>query len=443
MRVADYSDFISGVAALIGVQVTDLQTPELAILNAGLNKSLRKAWESNNWPDLCPYGEVRFPINLVAYPNDVTQPTWNTQNVTVTAAAINNPLDNRVTASQIMETAATGFHGFSEVFTVLPNAGYSASGYCRPNGRTNIQVTLSDGSTSWSSFFNLATGAVGTSSGSGVMAGIQQQANGFFYWNLSVTSSPGANNSGSVTIDLSPDGVTTNYAGSSNLGVFSWGVTCSAPSTQIPASYYIPWEQAGESAIDVMFESWSSDPGSFLPAYRLDYAITNNGIEYIGPTSTGPIYLHYRQRRPIFTGAAWSSSVAYAFGSQFFFTATAANAYGNFPSNYFTVAAPLGTSAGQSPSTNPALFSQVNFPYIFLEYCVQASYADWLEVEGQSAKAQALRGFAQDFLDAETDRMERQQGVIMPWKVYTHLTSQNRGLGYVGQNFNAGTATID
>ena len=45
-------------------------------------------------------------------------------------------------------------------------------------------------------------------------------------------------------------------------------------------------------------------------------------------------------------------------------------------------------------------------------------------------KAQAIRGYATSFIDDENDRQERQMGEIMPWKVYTHLTSQNRALGF-------------
>ena len=132
------------------------------------------------------------------------------------------------------------------------------------------------------------------------------------------------------------------------------------------------------------------DPGSFLPAYRIDYTLNTNGIQLIGPTSIGPVYTWYRQRRPVY-------------------------------------------------STDPAQ----TFPYIFFEYCIYSAYADWLEVEGQSMKAAAMRQHAQTYMDDEHDRQERQNGDIMPWRVYTHLTSQNRGLGYVGQNFNAGTATIN
>jgi len=440
MRTQHYSDFLANVSALIGVELGDLETTELTFLNTYFNKAIRKIWEANNWTDLCPYGEVRFPVNLVSFPNDLTQTgsgNWSLTNVTTTATALANPLDNRVTASQVLETSATGQHGFTQSFSVIPNTNYMASGYARFGGRSNIQVTLNDGVTSYSSFYNLGTGVAGTASGSGASSGIQMQANGFYYWSLQAKSASTAMSAGTLTINLSPDGSSTSYSGSVTSGIYSWGVTLGTPNSLIPAAYYVPWEQPGEKEIDVVFSVWTSDPGSFLPPYLADYSTTPNGIELIGPTSTGPVYLYYRTRRPLYIGSNYSSSTSYSASSTFYYTSTTTGY-----SDYYTVG-PAGSTAGQTPDANPGLFSVIAIPYVFFEYAVYNAYADWLEVEGQTAKANSMRGTADTFLTDETDRLERQQGQIMPWRVYTHLTSQNRGLGYVGQNFNAGTATIN
>ena len=434
MRTSNYSDFLTHVSALIGVDQADFQTTELTFLNSYFNKAIRQIWERNNWTDLCPKGEVRFPINLITYPNDLTQSNWTLTNATATAQALANPLDNRITASSLVETSATGVHGYSQIFAAIPNVTYAANGYVRPNGRSYLYVSLSDGSSTWTAFFNFLTGTVGPTTGIGITAGIQKQANGFWYWNVGAASSASAG-TGTLSVQLSPDGATTSYAGTAGVGAYVWGTTLGTPNSMIPAAYYIPWEQLGENPIDVLFDAWTTDPGSFLPPYRGDYTLTPNGIELIGPTSIGPVYLWYRLRRPIFTGATYSASSAYAAGLTLYFTSS--TGYGNY---YQTLSA---TTAGQSPDTNPALWSMLTIPYIFFEYCVFSSYADWLEVEGQTMKAQAIRQHAQTYLEDETDRLERQAGDIMPWRVYTHLTSQNRGLGYVGQNFNAGTATID
>lgn len=440
MRVSQYSDFLNDVSALIGVQQSTLQSAELTLLNSFFNRAIRKIWEMNNWPDLSPYGEVRWPVNLISLPNDLTATSWTLSNTTATETALANPLDNRVTASKLLEsTSATTSFSYSQTFSCIPNTQYAASGYARPNGRNFLIVSLNDSTTSYQASFALNSSSIATAitTSQALTLGIQTQANGFYYWSLSATSASGATGTGSLTVNLSADGVTTTYAGSTSSGIYSWGVTVGNPNSLIPAAYYIPWEQNGEAAIDVLFDAWSTDPGSFLPPYRLDYAITSSGIELIGPTTIGPVYTHYRYRRPLFQGNSWSSTTAYTSGQTFQFTSSSTGY-----TNYYTVGS-AGSQTNQSPDTNPSLFSVITIPYIFLQYCVWSSYADWLEVEGQTMKAQAIRSKADDFIADETDRMERQQGVQMPWKVYTHLTSQNRGLGYVGQNFNAGTATIN
>lgn len=435
MRVSNYSDYLQNVTALIGIDQADLGSTEQVFLNTFFNKALRDIWERNSWTDLCPYGEVRFPVNLVPYPNDLTQSNWTIISGTAASSSIANPLDNRVTASLLTESATTAQHGFSQTFTAIPGVSYQASGYFRPRGDGYIQATLTDGVSSWTAMYSGVSGAVVTSAGSGITTGIQMQANGFYYWSISAQSVTGALN-GRLTINLSPDGVTTTYTGNGTNGAYFWGNTACTPNSTIPAAYYIPWEQAGESAFDVVYEAWTTDPGSFLAPYRADYNLTPNGVELIGPTNTGPVYMYYRYRRPLFTGATFASGTAYSSSTTVYYTSTVS---GN--SNYYTSTS--GTSAGQSPDTNPTLWNLLSIPYVFFEYIVYSAYADWLLTEGQTAKAQAMMQTASMYLDNESDRLERQQGDIQPWKVYTHLTSQNRGLGYVGQNFNAGTATIN
>ena len=95
-----------------------------------------------------------------------------------------------------------------------------------------------------------------------------------------------------------------------------------------------------------------------------------------------------------------------------------------------------GFSAGAAtPDTQPTYFQQVYIPYVFSSYLMWSAYADWLLAEGQAAKAQAAMATAQTFLDDENDKQERQNGNIMPWRVNTHLTSQDRGMGFVNQNY--------
>ncbi len=68
MPYKDYTYFISRVAALVGTPVDTISDDENAIMNAGLNRAVKEAWDKTNWIDLCPNGEARFVGNLLTYP---------------------------------------------------------------------------------------------------------------------------------------------------------------------------------------------------------------------------------------------------------------------------------------------------------------------------------------------------------------------------------------
>lgn len=141
-----------------------------------------------------------------------------------------------------------------------------------------------------------------------------------------------------------------------------------------------------------------------------------HGSGCVGHARFSGVSLNYRIRPNNYYGAAYNALTAYAVGAQFYYTNTAG--YGD----YYVVN--VATTAGQTPDTTPASFTAYTIPFVFYDYCIASVYADWLRVEGQFAKAQMQDEMAQDILDRESDRQERQMGNIMPWKVQTHLTSR-------------------
>lgn len=437
-RTTSYGNFLSHVSALIGVDQADFQSTELTFLNTFFNRAFRKIWEMQLWTDLCPYGEVRFPLNLVTDPN-LTQGsgTYATANgTTIAPLSFPNPLDNRTTAALVLETTPTAVHnvqyGFSgfQPSAFIPSQPYAVKGYAQPNGRNYLFVTVNDGGATYTCFFNLVPGAaiVGTIGGSGTppQCAVQLSGNGYYVWSMAFTASTTAG-VGSIQVGFSPDGATTSYAGNSAVGMYLWGTTCFLSQNILPASYYIPWTQLGETAIDSVFEVWATDPaGAFIPQ-RVSYRLNPNGIEIIGPSSLGGLYLYYRPQRPVFFGSVFNAALTYAAGNTMYYTSTAGVL------NYYTCL--IATSAGQTPDTTPASWAVIPIPYVLFEYCVYNAYADWLGTEGQTAKSAAMFAYAQSCVDDENDRQERQNGVIQPWKVATHLTSQSRGMGYQGQNF--------
>lgn len=427
VRTLAYSDFLNSITSLIGVELTDFEAAEQNIVNTYFNRALRKIWEMSNWDDICPYGEARFPTNLITYPNDLTQAAyWTATAATPTANAIANPMDARVTASKLLETSATSTHGVSQNAQFIPNYPYAISAYVRPNGRTWAYFNVTDGANTYTGFYNLATGVAGTIGGTGTATtNIQNVANGWFQIVMNFTAAATANN-GSIALQLSTDGSTLSYAGNTSLGLYVWGVTGSQTQNGIPASFVIPWNQLGENGIDQggLFDVWPNNPLTCVPSVRWNYQPTYQGINLIGCQTAAPTWLYYRYQRPLFSGATFDPAATYAPNKQVYFASSSGD------SNYYVCL--IQTTAGQSPDTTPASWQIIQIPYVFFEYCVYNAYGDWLQVEGQTAKAVAMYGYAQSCIDDENDKQERQLGNIMPMRVYTHVTSQSRAGGFSG-----------
>ncbi|HUS97498.1 MAG TPA: hypothetical protein VMX97_12225, partial [Hyphomicrobiaceae bacterium] len=183
------------------------------------NANVRQIWGAGNWTDLSVWGEARFAGDLLVYPNDLSQTAyWTATNTTVTANSIANPADNRVTASKVMETSATGAHNVAQnALTCFPSTGYQLSAYVRPNGRSYVYLAANDGTTTFSTFFNVQSGTVGA--GSNVTSSnIQQFPNGYFLCTITYTSGTAAT-SQSSTVQVSTDGTTLSYAGDPSKGL--------------------------------------------------------------------------------------------------------------------------------------------------------------------------------------------------------------------------------
>ena len=265
MRTSTYAEYLTHISALIGVDQADFQTTETTFLNSFFNKAIRKIWESSNWTDVCPKGEVRFAKNSITYPNDLSQSVWTKRGSTATAAQVANPLDGRVTASSLVETSGGTFHYVLQSFDAVVGNTYVFSGYFRANGRNYVMMDLTDSGVNYCEvYFDLVNGIAtpGLKSGFSIYdSKIQQLANGFYFVSLSVKWISGSLSTGAANICISADGLTYSYSGTAGLGLYSWGLTVSCPSSNLPALNYISWEQDVENAIDVLFEVWSKIRG--------------------------------------------------------------------------------------------------------------------------------------------------------------------------------------
>jgi hypothetical protein len=167
-----------------------------------------------------------------------------------------------------------------------------------------------------------------------------------------------------------------------------------------PFNKFVAYEQTGETAIAEYFQATNHDPRITSQLLYYPFWLSQDGAQF-AVNAPNALWLYYRIRRDTLTGAAWDSGTTYAADDQVYFAETTGGA-GNFFSN-------INAAAGESPADEPTKWSLIELPYFLRGYLIQAGYADWLISDGQSDKAAAHEQFAQQFLEMEVDKLQRQQ----------------------------------
>lgn len=434
-QTRSYDQYLTRVAGMIGMPVGGMTTDELGFLNAFFNNNERSMWQLNNWLDVCPYGEARFAGNLLRYMNDLTQVAyWGRVGMNATFGVLRNPLDSRMTVSSLMETATVSQHYISQVTECIPGVSYTYSTYARAIAGRQVSLKCIEGVTSHTASFNLTAGTISTQIALSQTATIQQQANGFFLCSISFVASAAAT-SCQALIYTSIDGINDTFLGSTSAGVYLWGTLLQQTSNTAANTYTIAYQQDGERAIDAAFQVLASNPNATPYPREVAYNMGVAGIHLIGTGGytnnyfgtapsfsspiTNPVFLNYRIAPPDYLGAAYNALLAYAVGSTMLYTYA-----DGVTQNFFTCAA--ATSAGQNPENTPGNWTISTIYDFTFQYACYAGYADWLRQDGQFDKANLMDQLAQKQMDDESDRMERQQGHVLPMKVSTHVTSQSR-----------------
>lgn len=435
--VSHYSTYLTQIAALIGIPADRITTEIAATLNATFNTAISKMWDDAPWIEVSPYGEARFLGNRLGYPNNQAQTTyWTNTALTATANSIPNPADGNTTATKLMETVANSAHKVVQnVTTFYPSTSYTVSFYARPNGRIWQYLSVFDGVTTYTAFFNTSAGTVGTATNFSTTT-IAQQPNGFWLCQATFTANAAATTSGSYTLQLSTDGATLSYAGDVTKGAYFWGALVQQTQYTPVQDLVLSWDQLGEASIDVVYNIWPCSPFANNYPSQFGYNITPQGVQVINGTPyayvtyingvaqnnvysappNNPIYIYYRKTCPHFTGDVYDSTDTYSVDEQIYFTDS--SGYGDF---YKCLVA---TSAGQSPTTTPASWERITLFDTFLQFCTYQSFGDWLISDGQFSKAEQVYAIAESKMGDQLDKNERQMDVMSPMKVATHLTSR-------------------
>lgn len=165
----------------------------------------------------------------------------------------------------------------------------------------------------------------------------------------------------------------------------------------IPFERVIPDEQTGETPFGEVKAVWNKNPRTKSKAIEVTFWIQNNGLRVTDWVNVTRPWVEFRIRKPSFTGETFDGTATYSAGDQVYFSG-----------DYYKALS--ATSAGESPSTDPAKWEKIEFPYIFSEYVAEAAAKDkkWLG-DNHALPTPNWNEKVFVLLAQEIDKVERQQ----------------------------------
>lgn len=152
---------------------------------------------------------------------------------------------------------------------------------------------------------------------------------------------------------------------------FSGGSGTNAAATA-NMSFTVDYESGGYEPIGDYFTVWGTDPYASAWPKELPFTLNENGALLTGKDDADPVWVHYRKR------------------------------FKEYPTDADDI------------------------PYIFQQYLVYGTYADFLFSEGQHDKGNNALQLADQLILNELDRVERQQSQENHLRVLTHAGEQSR-----------------
>ncbi len=441
IKLKSYSSYLKSVSALVGVPSDRITTEIAEVLRIGFNSGMDQVWNFFNWLDICPYGEARFVGNKLTYCNDLAKTVaWTPTALTITGNSIANPLDGRITASKLMETAATDLHMAEHTAVdIIPSTTYTVSAYIRPNGRSwAFLVFDSTGGSGYpEAFFNVTTGVLGTATN--CTSNMQNVGNGFYLCSITFTTSTSITTTGEFRVLTSTNGSTISFAGDTTKGLYVWGCLVQQTTNTSINDSLVDYEQTGEDRIDTPFQVWQDSPFNTTYPRAIGYELKSNGIQIVGTNTiayatvnsagvtittpqSNPVFIWYRKSMPNWEGDTYDATATYAVDDQVYFTDS------DSVSNYYKCIA--AAAAGDTPETDPDKWELLEIPDALFWPTVWFAFSDWLVSDGQADKAAGASAQAQRKLDDQCEKESRQMARDFPLRVSTHVTSQPRAASY-------------
>lgn len=206
-------------------------------LDAGRNVTFDSSNKVSAWGDISPsaltatqgtganqptYTRADGLENRLTYTSQFDNAAWTKTSSTITANATTNPVDGLTTADKLIEAAATADHYVRQSPALCTNGQtYYFSVFAKQAERTQIRLLAGGAAftTAADAYFNLATGAVVSSTG-GTTATITDAGSGWYL--CTVSRAAAATGAAQLDCYLASSGA-SNYLGNGTSGVYIFG----------------------------------------------------------------------------------------------------------------------------------------------------------------------------------------------------------------------------
>ena len=172
------------------------------------------------------------------------------------------------------------------------------------------------------------------------------------------------------------------------------------------------------SAAGEVFALWDRNPLSGTRARQVTFHLQTTDTEdrlVVLKSYTDGLYIEYRTIPPVLTGLPWNENQPYSINSQCYFD-SGSNSGSLQPTegkpysaNFYKC---LAANTNENPATHNQIWQEIEIPYIFAKYLARGAFADYLRSESQFDNAIIAEKEAEALLDAEIDKVIRQQGQI-------------------------------
>jgi hypothetical protein len=177
-----------------------------------------------------------------------------------------------------------------------------------------------------------------------------------------------------------------------------------------PFDSAFPLEDSWQTPMEEVLGVWQAPP-SARESLALGFTLVDDAVRV--ESDPGSAWFRYRARCPEIKGDPWDEEATYGISDQVYFTQPDNAGTGDF---YECI---MGAPPGEGPSGNPLFWRRIELPYLFGPYLSRALHGDWYELDGQAEKAAAALYAANERLQLEFDKIERQQRQQEPWTVAT------------------------